>query len=92
MTSGQAILLKDVGELQELGRLTGKVMEAIVVINTGSNLSERKKRNVGGAGDSRCNIPVDESIEKMLVTVSTTKLDTKGWYFSQGQYCLIWAI
>ena len=80
MTSGQAILLKDHWELETLDGLTGGVLEGTNVISMGSNMSGRKKRSVGVAADSRYNIPVDESIEKMLVTVSTTKLDTRGWY------------
>ena len=84
MTSGQAILLKDHWELEELDGLTGGVLEGTNVISVGSNMSGRKRRSVGGAADSRYNIPVDESIEKLLVTVSTTKIDTRGWYFSPG--------
>jgi len=78
LTSGQAILLKDHWELETLDGLTGGVLEGTNVISMGSNMSGRKKRSVGVAADSRYNIPVDESIEKMLVTVSTTKLDTRG--------------
>ena len=80
LTSGQAILLKDHWELETLDELTGGVLEGTNVISMGSNMSGRKKRSVDVAADSRYNIPVDESIEKMLVTVSTTKLDTRGWY------------
>lgn len=92
LTSGQAILLKDHWELEELDGLTGGVLEGTNVISMGSNMSGRKKRSVDGAADSRYNIPVDESIEKMIVTVSTTKLDTKGGYFLQGQHPTIWGI
>lgn len=92
LTSGQAILLKDHWELEELDGLTGGVLEGTNVISMGSNMSNRKKRSTDGAADSRYNIPVDESIEKMIVTVSTTKLDTKGGYFLQGQHPAIWAI
>jgi len=82
LTSGQAILLKDHWELETLDGLTGGVLEGTNVISMGSNMSSRKKRSlgVGGVADSQYNIPVDESIEKLLVTVSTTKLDTQGWY------------
>lgn len=74
-------MLKDHWELEKLDGLTGGVLEGTNVISIGSNMSGRKKRSVGGAADSRYSIPVDESIEKMTVTVSTTKLDTRGWYF-----------
>ena len=83
-TSGQAILLKDHWELEKLDGLTGGVLEGTNVISIGSNMSGRKKRSTGGAADSRYNISVDESIEKMTVTVSTTKLDTRGWYSNPG--------
>ena len=83
---------KDHWELEELDGLTGGVLEGTNVISMGSNMSGRKKRSADGAADSRYNIPVDESIEKMIVTVSTTKLDTKGGYFLQGQHPAIWAI
>ena len=81
LTSGQAIVLKDHWELEKLNDLTGGVLEGTNVISIGSNMSGRKKRSAGGAGDSRYRIPVDESIEKMIVTVSTTRQNTEGWYF-----------
>ncbi|XP_022793661.1 von Willebrand factor A domain-containing protein 7-like [Stylophora pistillata] len=76
LTSGQALLLKDHWELEKLSDLTGGVLDGTNVISLGSNLSGRQKRNVGGGG--RYRIPVDESIEKMTVTVTTTRIGTKG--------------
>ena len=81
MTSGQAVLLKDQWELEKLNDLTGGVLEGTNVISVGSNMSGRKKRSIEGAGNSRYSIPVDESMEKMTVTVTTTRIDTKGGNF-----------
>lgn len=78
LTSGQAILLKDQWELEELNDLTGGVLEGTNVISVGSNMSGRKKRNTDGAVSNRYSIPVDESIEKMTISVTTTKRDTNG--------------
>jgi len=41
-------------------------------------VSNRKKRRAGPAGDSRYSIPVDDSMEKMVVTVSTARRNTNG--------------
>ena len=79
LTSGQALLLKDHWELEKLSDLTGGVLDGTNVISFGSNLSGRQKRNVGGGG--RYRIPVDESIEKITVTVTTTRIGTKGCRF-----------
>ena len=87
LTSGQAVLLKDHWELEQLDGLTGGVLEGTNVISLGSNMSGRKKRSAGSSGDSRYSIPVDESIEKMTVTVSTTRQDTKGWYLLHTYSC-----
>ncbi|XP_022797736.1 von Willebrand factor A domain-containing protein 7-like [Stylophora pistillata] len=58
--------------------LTGGVLEGTNVISVGSNMSGRKKRNVDRARSSRYSIPVDESIEKLIISVTTTKIYTKG--------------
>lgn len=78
LTAGQAILLKDKWELEELNDLTRGVLEGTNVISVGSNMSGRKKRNVDRARSSRYSIPVDESIEKLIISVTTTKINTKG--------------
>ena len=80
-------MLKDHWELEQLDGLTGGVLEGTNVISVGSNMSGRKKRSAGGSGDRRYSIPVDESIEKMTVTVSTTRQDTKGWYLFHTYSC-----
>ena len=82
-TSGQAILLKDHWELEQLNDLTGGVMEGTNVVSIGSNASNRKKRRAGA--DSRYSIPVDDSMEKMTVTVTTTRRETKGLCFFQSR-------
>jgi len=78
LTSGQAIELKDHWELEKLNSLTGGVLEGDTVVSVGSNLSARKKRRAGRAADSRYSIPVDDSMEEMIVTVTTTRQNTKG--------------
>ena len=70
--------MKDKWELEELNDLTGGVLEGTNVISVGSNMSGRKKRNVDRARSSRYSIPVDESIEKLIISVTTTKINTKG--------------
>lgn len=78
LTSGQAIELKDHWELEKLNSLTGGVLEGDTVVSVGSNLSARKKRRAGRAADGRYSIPVDDSMEEMIVTVTTTRQNTKG--------------
>ena len=80
MTSGQAIVLRDHWELEQLNSLTGGVLEGDNVVSIGSNMSNRKKRRAARASDSRYNIPVDDSIEEIIVTVSTTRQNTRGLY------------
>ena len=79
LTSGQAILLKDRWELEQLKNLMGGVLDGTNIVSVGSNKSARKRRSAGGGGDSRYSIPVDESIDKMIITVTTTRLNTMGW-------------
>ena len=78
LTSGQAISLKGDGELEQLNNLTAGVLDGTSTVSTGSDTRSRKKRGTGDARDSRYNFPVDESIEKMSVTVSTTRRNTNG--------------
>lgn len=77
-TLGQAIYLKDQWELEQLAGLTGGALEGNNVVSFGSNMSSRKKRRVGQAADSRYSIPVDDSMEEMIVTVTTTRQNTRG--------------
>lgn len=67
--------------MEQLNDLVKGVLDGTNIVSIGSNKSTRKKRNAGG-GDSRYSIPVDESIDKMTVTVTTTRLDTSGWYLN----------
>ena len=78
-TSGQALELRDQWELESLSTLTEGVLEGDSVVSFGSNVSNRKKRRVGRIANSRYSIPVDDSMEKMTVTVSTTR-NTRGLY------------
>ena len=80
-TSGQALELKDQWELESLGTLTEGVLEGDNVVSFGSNVPNRKKRRVGRIANSRYSIPVDDSMEKMTVTVSTTRNAAGLWPF-----------
>ena len=77
-TSGQHIALSKKGELEQLSYLTGGSLDGYNLVSFGSNVSHRKKRSAGPAGDNLYSIPVDDSIEKMVVTVSTTRRNTNG--------------
>ncbi|XP_044182994.1 von Willebrand factor A domain-containing protein 7-like [Acropora millepora] len=77
-TSGQVIALADDGELEQLNSLTGGSLDGNNVVSFGSNVSNRKKRRAQPAGESRYSIPVDDSMEKMVVTVSTARRNTNG--------------
>ncbi|XP_015778186.1 PREDICTED: uncharacterized protein LOC107356064 [Acropora digitifera] len=77
-TSGQVIALANDGELERLNSLTGGSLDGNNVVSFGSDVSSRKKRRAGPAGDSRYSIPVDDSMEKMVVTVSTARRNTNG--------------
>ena len=77
-TSGQVIALSKKGELEQLSSLTGGSLDGYNLVSFGSNVSYRKKRSAGPAGDNLYSIPVDDSMEKMVVTVSTTRRNTNG--------------
>ena len=51
-------------------------LEGEAVVSAGSTKPTKKKRSVGPAADSRYRIPVDDSIEKIFVLVTTTRQRT----------------
>ena len=77
-TSGQAIALRDDWELEQLNTLTGGGLDGDNVVSFGSNVSNRKKRSASQASYSRYSIPVDDSMEKMVITVTTSRHNTNG--------------
>ena len=58
--------------------MTGRLLDGYNVVSFGSNVSHRKKRSAGPAGDNLYSIPVDDTMEKMVVTVSTSRSNTNG--------------
>ena len=72
-TSGQVIALSKKGELElsPLSYLTGGSLDGYSLVSFGSNVTYRKKRSAGPAGDNLYSIPVDDSMEKMTVTVTS---------------------
>ncbi|XP_067023629.1 hemicentin-2-like [Acropora muricata] len=79
-TSGQHIALSKTGELEQLSSMTGGLLDGYSLVSFGSNVSRRKKRSTGPAGDNLYSIPVDDSMEKMVVTVSTSRSNTnENW-------------
>ena len=78
-TSGLAMLFKDNGELEQISNWTIGTLEGDSIIGTGSTKSTgRGKRSAGGAADGRYSILVDDSIEKLSVTINTAREDTRG--------------
>ena len=70
-TSGQVIALSKKGELEQLSSLTRDSLDGYSLVSFGSNVTYRKKRSAGPAGDNLYSIPVDDSMEKMTVTVTS---------------------
>ena len=70
-TSGQVIAVSKNGELEQLSSLTGGSLDGYSLVSFGSNVTYRKKRSAGPAGDNLYSIPVDDSMEKMTVTVTS---------------------
>ena len=77
-TSGQVIALSKKGELEQLSSLTGGSLDGYSLLSFGSNGTYRKKRSAGPSGDYLYSIPVDDSMGKMTVTVSTSRSNTNG--------------
>ena len=61
-----------------MNSLTSGSLNGNNVVSFGSNVSNRRKRRARSAGDSLYSIPVDDSMEKMVVTVSTAGRNTYG--------------
>ena len=66
-TSGLAIVFNNAGELEKVSSLTIGTLDGDAIVSTGSTKKSRKKRSA----DGRYSIPVDDSIEKMSVTITT---------------------
>ena len=77
-TSGLAVVFNNAGELEKLSSLTIGALDGDAIVSTGSTKTSRKKRSSAGLTDSGYSIPVDDSIEKMSVTITTA---TKGRRF-----------
>lgn len=65
------------GELEQVTNLTIGTLEGDTIVSTGSNKTSRKKRSSAGLTDSRYTIPVDDSIEKLSVTINTATEGTR---------------
>ncbi|PFX21151.1 von Willebrand factor A domain-containing protein 7 [Stylophora pistillata] len=79
LTSGQTISLINDGELKKLSNLTATVLDGTSTVSMGRSSSRRKKkRSLKNTTPSRYNFPIDESIEKLTITVSTTRRRTNG--------------
>ena len=70
-TSGLAIMFNSAGELEKVSSLTIGTLDGDATVSTGSTKTSRKKRSSAGLTASRYSIPVDDSIEKMSVTITT---------------------
>ena len=64
-------MFNNAGELEKVSSLTIGTLDGDAIVSTGSTKKSRKKRSAGGSTDSRYSIPVDDSIEKMSVTITT---------------------
>ena len=80
-TSGQTISLRKDGELEKLNNLTAGVLDGTNTLSIGSSPGHKRKRSVKNTTPRRYNFSVDESIEKLTITVSTTRQGTNGLYF-----------
>lgn len=69
-TSGQAILFNNLEEMERLSSWTIETMQGCVIVTSGSNKKRRGGRGIGST-DGRYTIPVDDSVEKMFVTINT---------------------
>ncbi|XP_073229342.1 von Willebrand factor A domain-containing protein 7-like isoform X4 [Porites lutea] len=70
-TSGLAIMFNNKGELEQVTNLTIGTLEGDSIVGDGSTTGGRTKRSADGSSVSRYNIPVDDSMEKMSVTINT---------------------
>ena len=63
-------MFNNAGELEKVSSLTIGALDGDAIVSTGSTKTSRKKRSAG-LTDSGYSIPVDDSIEKMSVTITT---------------------
>lgn len=82
-TSGLAIMFNNVGELEQVANLTIGTLEGDSIVGDGSTMRRRTKRSADGSSVSRYNIPVDDSMEKMSVTINTA---AGGTIYKLGEY------
>ena len=76
-TSGQAILFNNLEEMERLSSWTIETMQGYVIVTSGSNKKRREGRGIGST-DGWYTIPVDDSVEKMFVTINTAVEGTMG--------------
>ena len=93
-TCGQMFKLPNSGELRKLtGFTAGALAGATCLASGGSGMaSGKKKRSVGG---SSYNIPIDDSTEKLIISVTTERMgpsinlkDPKGHFVTSGKIYL----
>lgn len=65
-------MFNNAGELEQVSNLTIGTLMGDSVVAVGSTM-RRTKRSAVESTDSQYTIPVDESIEKMYVTITTAK-------------------
>ena len=86
-TSGLAIMFNNKGELEQVTNLTIGTLEGDSIVGDGSttrgSTRGRTKRSTNGSSVSRYNIPVDDSMEKMSVTINTA---AGGTIYKLGEY------
>ena len=82
-TSGLAIMFNNKGELEQVTNLTIGTLEGDSIVGDGSTTRRRTKRSADGSSVSRYNIPVDDSMEKMSVTINTA---AGGTIYKLGEY------
>ena len=70
-------MFNNAGELEQVTNLTIGTLEGDTIVSTGSNKTRRKKRSSVALTDSRYTIPVDDSIEKLSVTINTATEGTR---------------
>ena len=63
--------------MERLSSWTIETMQGYVIVTSGSNKKRREGRGIGST-DGRYTIPVDDSVEKMFVTINTAVEGTMG--------------
>ena len=64
--------------MERLSSWTIETMQGYVIVASGSNKKRRVGRSAIGSTDGRYTIPVDDSVEKMFVTINTAVEGTMG--------------